>query len=687
MAIDLSQFRDTYFEESFENLDAMEQGLLDLGRGVSSDDAIQDIFRAAHSIKGGSGTFGFQSVTDFTHLLEAILDEMRDGRRQTDSELTNVLLRSVDALRTQLVSLRDDVELDAISTAEARADLEKILHVTQCVESRGDQEFEEEFQPSDDHGSADSGPETLRRWSIEFAPHAHLLQTGNDPHLIFEELRRLGELNLTVDTSHIPEWTRFDPESCYLRWSMELATSADRRSLEEAFEWVEGDCELSLDERVEDRTVGGRPGTREPHPEAQPSFSDGPRSETRAEARRAASIRVGTDKIDVLMNMVGELVITQSMLSQIVEEFSVDRVDDLRSGVAELEQHTRALQDSVMRIRMLPISFAFNRLPRIVHDTSAKLGKTVALQFSGENTEVDKTVLEKIGDPLVHIVRNALDHGFEDPEDRVAAGKPRQGTLSISASHQGGNVVIEVRDDGRGLDLERILEKARSSGIVGPEDQLSPGQIADLVFHAGLSTSDQISDVSGRGVGMDVVRCNISSLGGVVTLRTAAGVGTTVTIRLPLTLAILDGQLVRVGNDIYVLPLVSVSETLQIDPRRMRVVAGTQEVYRLQGSNIPILHLNRVLGSSVRDEDQRRQLLVVIENDGEKTGLVVDELLTQQQVVIKSLEANYVHIPGIEGATILGDGMVALILDVNELLRMSQSRIDLGCAASAHAGI
>jgi two-component system chemotaxis sensor kinase CheA len=382
---------------------------------------------------------------------------------------------------------------------------------------------------------------------------------------------------------------------------------------------------------------------------------------------------VAIDKVDDLINMVGELVITQSMLNQIGDNFDLSRLPKLLSGLAQLERNTRELQESVMRIRMIPISFAFNRFPRLVHDLSAKLGKKIELKMTGEQTELDKTVMEKIGDPLVHLVRNSIDHGIEMPEARRACGKPETGTLHLNAYHQSGHIVIEIGDDGAGLNRERIVRKARERGLIKDESGMTDAQIHDLIFLPGFSTAEQVSDLSGRGVGMDVVRRNIKALGGNVEIRSTPGQGTTMIIRLPLTLAILDGQTVRVGQDIYLIPLVSIVESVQLaDTGTVSRVTGKFEVIRLRDEYLPVLRLYQVFGLTPRATELDKGLLVVVEGEGHKAALFVDELLGQQQVVIKSLEANFQRVESIAGATILGDGMVALILDIPGLIRLAQ---------------
>jgi two-component system chemotaxis sensor kinase CheA len=371
--------------------------------------------------------------------------------------------------------------------------------------------------------------------------------------------------------------------------------------------------------------------------------------------------------------MVGELVITQSMLGQIGADFTFDKVSKLQEGLQDLERNVQVLHESVMQVRMLPISFTFNRFPRMVRDLSRQLNKKIDLVVKGEQTELDKTVMEKIGDPLVHLLRNSLDHGIETPAERVKAGKPETGVVSLNAFHQGGNIIIEINDDGAGLPKEKILAKARKNGIIGPDVGLSDEQINDLIFQPGFSTAEVVSDVSGRGVGMDVVRRNIQELGGHVSVKSAEGVGSTFSISLPLTLAILDGQLVRVGNQVYIFPLVSIVESLSVDMKQVSTVAGTCDLLRLRDEYIPIIPLYEAFGIEPDSRNLEKSLIVVVESENTKVGLVVDELQAQQQVVIKSLETNYQSVQGISGATILGDGTVSLILDIGGIVTIGQT--------------
>ena len=677
MSIDVAQFHQVFFEESYEGLEVMESGLVDLEIGQPDSEAINAIFRAAHSIKGGSGTFGFSAISDFTHVLETLLDEMRSGKRQVTRAAVDVLLLAVDSLRSMLDAARSGTDFDAQAVADVHRKLEEELHqgATPAVPAAvASSPATAEAQPS------------RGLWRIEFIPELHLFATGNDPVRLLRELERLGACSAEVDLSRMPDYAIYDPETCYTAWHLTLDGSVEEAAIREVFEWVEDDAKITISRDEPAAAEISETSTADQAlaavPEAQDRRAGDRRQSDRRQGERregeaataapASSIRVDIAKVDSLINLVGELVITQSMLGQFDDDSAPINFAMLREGLAQLERNTREQQESVMRIRMLPISFSFNRFPRLVRDLSSKLGKEVELKIIGEQTELDKTVLEKIGDPLVHLVRNSLDHGIEQPEMRLAAGKPGYGTLTLAARHEGGNIVIEIVDDGAGINTEILLAKARERGIVGADETMSEEAIRDLIFHPGFSTAKEVSDVSGRGVGMDVVRRNIKELGGLIELESTVGVGTTIRIRLPLTLAILDGQLVRVGNQTYIVPLVSIIESLQATPDRVKSVAGSAELYRLRGEYIPIIRLYDLFGIEPQSTALEQGLLVVVEGEGRRASIFVDELLGQQQVVIKSLETNYRKVDGISGATILGDGTVAMIIDAGGVIGLAR---------------
>ncbi len=672
---------DAFFEEAREGLETLESGLLGLADDPDGE-RIHPIFRAAHSIKGAAGAFGFSDVTNFTHHVETLLDLYRSGERSATQSEVDLLLRCVDGLRGMLDAARHGTASDAALIADLETELKTALAASMDGEPP-------RATPAPTPISATEPTRTTRSFEIGFRPHRHLLRTGNEPARILRELEGLGELEVTCDAGALPGLVELVPEDCYLAWNLRLAGSAEESAIREAFAWVDDDCDLTItevgaarDPAQEVAVANATSAATAPTPAAvhgTPAAALTPDKVGRASAAvavssEASSIRVSIEKVDALINMVGELVITQSMLGEIDHDFDLSRLEALRQGLAQLARNTRELQDSVMRIRMLPIGSTFNRFTRLVRDLGRQLGKQIELRTSGENTELDKTVLEKIADPLVHLIRNSIDHGVEPPEQRRAAGKPEVGVVHLNAYHQGSSVVIEVRDDGAGLDRARILESARNKGFVGANDELADEQVFDLIFLPGLSTAKEVSDVSGRGVGMDVVRRNIQDLGGTVSVRSAAGAGTTFAIRLPLTLAILDGQLVRVGDETYIIPLISIVESLQIQGALLNSIAGRAEVYRLRNEIIPVLRLHELFGSASAHRSLSGQLTVVVENEGQKLGVVVDELLGQQQVVIKSLETNFRRLEGVSGATILGNGVVALILDVAGLVQISRHR-------------
>lgn len=672
----MAQFHQTFFEESFEGLDLMESGLLDLDAGDADIDLINTIFRAAHSIKGGSGTFGFKRVCEFTHIMETLLDEMRDKRRKVTQEAVNILLQSVDCLRDMLASERNGSRMDEDRVSQIQGMLNDLFNKKEASQlpAAGN------TAPKEDNHDPDA-----QVWHIRFIPFPNLLAKGNDPVRMFRELDLLGELEVVANISNLAEFSSFNPEECYLSWNLTLKGAVTMESIKEIFEWVEDDCELDIRSLSQEKTADAVEHQSRPEgagngseKEKNPSPESINRDSSKAIDKRGApataensSIRVSIDKIDGLINMVGELVIIQSMLAQLGKDFDIDQLGKLRDGLSQLERNTRELQENVMRIRMLPISFAFNRFPRMVHDLSQKMGKQIELKMSGENTELDKTVMEKIVDPLVHLVRNSVDHGVEMPEARRACGKPETGLVHLNAYHKGGNIVIEISDDGAGLNKERILRKAQEKGLIKDGEIPSEEGINELIFLPGFSTAEVVSDVSGRGVGMDVVKKNIQALGGKIEIISREGKGTSFIIRLPLTLAILDGQLVSAGDQIYIIPLVSIIESLQIIEGNVNLIAGKAEVYKLRDEYIPIIRLYDVFNIPPKNTDLKGGLLVVVEGDGKKAGIFIDDLLDQQQVVIKSLETNFKRVEGVSGATILGDGTVALIMDISSLIRLS----------------
>ncbi|TAL86775.1 MAG: chemotaxis protein CheA [Rhodanobacter sp.] len=676
-AVDLTQFHKTFFEESHEGLDAMESALLALDAGSIDTELVHTIFRSAHSIKGGAATFGFADVAAFTHVAESLLEEVRSERRAVDPQLVDMLLRSVDCLR---VMLRRSSAGQPVADAESDALRAELLRLVSG-------EVEAASPPTTDTVSAVSG------WKIDFSALPHLLQTGNDPLRLFRELQQLGRLE--VVRVFLVEGTPatladVDPAQCYMGWELHLHAAVARADIDAVFDWLDGDCVLDVsplptaEAPAQDTPVQATDTTAAPQADVAAQAvvagaTDTPVQvvrETPAASAETSSIRVDIDKIDGLINMMGELVITQSMLSEIGENFQLSQLAILREGLAQLERNTRELQESVMRIRMLPIGSIFNRFPRLVRDLERKLDKRVKLELHGEHTELDKTVLEKIGDPLVHLVRNAIDHGLESPSRRKAVGKSETGTLKLNAYHEGSNIVVQISDDGAGLNRDAITAKALQNGLIGAGQNLSDAEVADLIFQPGFSTAAHATDLSGRGVGMDVVRRNVRDLGGSVSVRSVSGKGSTFTIALPLTLAIVDGLVTAVGGERYIVPLISIVESLRLTASAVRKVAGGGEVFHFRDAYLPIMRLHRSFACNEAVTEVERGIVVVVEEDGRRVGLLVDDLLGQQQAVVKSLEAHYRRVQGISGATILSDGSVALIVDVGGVVHMGrQSKV------------
>ncbi|HVY83171.1 MAG TPA: chemotaxis protein CheA [Steroidobacteraceae bacterium] len=771
MTLDLTQFHDAFFEESFEALDSMESALLKLDLGAPDAELINTIFRVAHSIKGGSATFGFSEIASFTHSLETLLDELRANRLQVTEATSDLLLKSVDAMRDMLRAVQAKKPIDSQRVADLQFETEQLLaqrHAAangaaghapapQANASQGSQPAAAAGSASAalsagataqanvplasagvSQASAQSGtpspasaPSSERRWKISFRPYPELFARGNDPLRMLRELHELGSLRAEAILDALPSFAELDTQSCYLAWNLELTGNVDEAAIRQVFDWAEGDCDLVIAEETapaapapaEDLTnydliaefdammaadaapkyepVQAPPASPQPaasipaaspapaaaSPAAaaegsgktEPAGSTEPahapervsKSETTAASGigDSGSIRVSVEKIDELMNTVGELVITQSMLSQLGRNLEGPASEQFRLGLAELERNMRELQDSVMRVRMLPISFVFSRFPRMVRDLAHRLGKQIEFTMTGEQTELDKTVLEKIGDPLVHLIRNSIDHGIEKPEVRVQRGKTPVGHLRLDACHRGGNICVEVHDDGAGLDPQKIMAKARARGLLGPNETLSDDQAVELIFLPGFSTAEQTTDVSGRGVGLDVVRRNVKELGGSIDIRNTPGQGARFIITLPLTLAIVDGQSIAVGKQNYIVPLISIIESLQIKQGSLNRIAGRGEVFAFRGDYVPVIRLHELFGVEPRARELDEGLIVIVEGDGRRVGLFVDDLLGQQQVVIKSLETNYGHIDGVSGATILGDGSVALILDLPGIIR------------------
>ncbi len=654
--LDLEEMKAIFIEECSENIDILENGLLRMGDGCSDADLLNEVFRAAHSIKGGGATFGFMEMSELTHHMETLLDEMRSLVRPVNDVDVELLLQSVDILR-DLIDTNTSQDDELIKSMQS-----KLVDALGKPSNAGNANV----AGKDEQTEVEESTKTEKIWHIEFIPKPEIVKRGNDPALLIRELTLLGKTKVTVDTSKVPSWGMLNPQLCYLSWKIDLEGAVEKESIIEIFEWVELDCTLEIKElKQADKSVESVEHPKDDNKEdAQPAGSN-ESAKNKTASTESSSIRIATEKVDTLINLVGELVITQSMLNR--AGLSDDEVDkeQFQEQLVQLERNTRELQESVMRVRMLPISFAFSRLPRLIRDLSKKLDKKIDLVVEGESTELDKTVLERMMDPFVHLVRNSIDHGIESPDERIAAGKSEAGTLTLRSYHQGSNVVIEIIDDGKGIDSERILDLARERGVIEEDEELSKEQINHLIFAPGFSTAKEVSDVSGRGVGMDVVRRNITDLGGRVTLHSELGEGTKVVIRLPLTLAILDGQLIRVSDQIFVIPILKIVETIEIKNANLHNVIQNGEVCKFRGEYLPLIRLRKSL--MLKDDNGEEGLIVIVDVHGKNVGFLIDEVLGQQQVVIKALEENFKAVQGISGATIMSNGKVALILDPQTL--------------------
>lgn len=664
---DLEQFRQTYISECFDLLADMEDRLLSLQEGEVDKEQLDAIFRCAHSIKGGSGAFGLDDILHFTHVLEALLDAMREGKVPVTRGAVDALLQASDIVSQMVRAANENRSTEPDIGSEVLEQLKRLAGMD---------------EPACEVVAVEDEAETTENttWEIQFVPHEALFHTGNEPLLILRELSQLGTVALTLNTDRVPTLADIDPTVCYLSWLIQLTTSRSEKDIAEVFEFVEDHCDLTIsrmkapDAAVE-KTEVAVADARQPVGQAAKAPKE--------QAVQAASIRVDIDKVDRLVNMVGELVITEAMLRSQIRLLAMDQFTGLVRGIDELSQHTRELQEAVMAVRMQPVKSVFARMPRIVRDLSAQLGKDIVLEMAGENTEVDKTVIEQLGDPLTHMIRNSVDHGVETPEVRVAAGKPAQGTIKLLAEHRSGRIIIEIRDDGAGINRERVIAKAKEKQIIAPEATLSDEECDNLIFQAGFSTAEKVSNVSGRGVGMDVVKRNIEALGGTVRVTSEPGQGSLFTVSLPLTLAILDGMIVRVGKENYIIPINSIIETLRPKPQDVRSVEGQSDVINVRGEFISLIYLYRLFGIEGAQEETSQALVVLVESGREKIGVMVDELIGQQQVVIKSLEENSDAVAGVSGATILGDGKVSLILDIPGLCRMRWQRHKAGLGRMA----
>jgi len=668
---DYAQFKVTYFAECTELLADVEIQLSELSTGSDDPEVLHAIFRAVHSIKAGAGAFKFTQLAKFSHEFEALLDRMRDGRIAVTEEGVNLLFRASDILSDMIDAAENETDLDADFGHQILAE------ISQMISGRTDSTpiaAATDDSPAEDSATSTPEPQGPVTYHISFAPKAELFKHANEPLLIVREMKTLGEVAATPKLERLPTLAKMDGEEAYIAWDFELITTAPLEDVEEVFEFVTEDCSLDIiiaqSEQEQENEAGTTAST-----EAPPSpTSNAPQASKSPVATKVTSIRVDLDRIDRLVNMVGELVITQSMLSQQTNDLPADQFPNMVRGLEELALHTRELQESVMAIRMQAVKSVFSRMPRLVRELSAKLGKKVQLTTLGENTEVDKTVIEEISDPITHMIRNSLDHGLESTEERIAAGKSETGNVTLSAEHRGGRIVITISDDGRGINRERVLSIAREKGLIAENATPGDDEIDNMIFAPGFSTAEKVTDVSGRGVGMDVVRRNIQALGGRVSIQSTPGKGSRFVMTLPLTLAVMDGMIVQTGGAKYVIPIPNIVESMRPDKSTLKRLPNGQNLVSIRGQYIPLCPLHKIFHIENAITDPAKALVVLVETEEYGiTGIIVDELIGQQQVVIKSLESNYKPVTGISAATILGNGKVAPILDIEALFRISQA--------------
>jgi two-component system chemotaxis sensor kinase CheA len=710
----MAEIKATFFQECEEQLGELEIGLLAMEAGDNDSETVNAVFRAVHSVKGGAGAFGLDDLVHFAHVFETTMDEVRTGRLAPTPDVVKPLLRAADVLADLVRAARDGGSIDAARNDAVAAELSAFTGEDADAQDDDDGMGDIAFQPLQ-VVLPEEGPPTVADaggWTVRFKPRAELYQKANETVLLLRELTRLGEIDVELDTSELPPLAQLDPEGAYLTWHIRLQSDVSEEQVRGVFEFVDIDCELDIS-----GAGGGAPGL-DPDAEAGPGLdiaaliksaqaqvfevvgapAAGPVEESagatpaesgRPEAAKAGAgasasvsaptIRVDLERVDRLIDLVGELVINQATLAERVTEAGLARASSVAVGLEELEQLTREIQDSVMAIRAQPVKSVFQRMPRLAREVASATGKQVRVVTEGEGTEVDKTVIERLADPLTHMIRNAIDHGLEKPERRREAGKNPEGVVKLSAVHRSGRIVIEVSDDGAGINRERVKAIAIEKGLIAPEATLTDEETDNLIFMPGFSTADAVSDISGRGVGMDVVRRSIQELGGRISIASRPGLGSTFTMSLPLTLAVLDGMVISAGAQTLVAPLTAIVETLQ--PRRADVhsVSGGAQVISIRGSYVALIDVGMALGFRAEPLDPEEGVALLIEGEGaSRAVLLVDAIQGQRQVVIKSLEANYRQVPGIAAATILGDGRVALILDVDALVaasRHSESRL------------
>ncbi|MAU98199.1 MAG: chemotaxis protein CheA [Fulvimarina sp.] len=745
----MAEIRQTFFEECAEQLAELEAGLLAIENGEADSDTVNAVFRAVHSIKGGAGAFCLDDLVHFAHVFETTLDEMRSGRLDSSDHVVKIMLRSADALADLVTAARDGGTADAERSGALINELKGLVALAKGEEPPAPSAGTAKSAPASDGPVYDDGMGDIdftpvavdlsdlmgmggdNRFKIVFKPSSRMYAKANEANRVLRDVYALGEAKVVCDMSEVPLLTAIDPEGAYLTFNIELSTAESEDKVREVFEFVEFDSELSVEvmeddddgddsddpdiadilarikaapddegpEEVKEAEVEAKPAApakvaEAPAPARPAAPSEAAKADAGGDAKGGAAagggaaqtIRVDLERVDRLIDLVGELVIHQVMLSQRAYQAGLARASDVAVGFDELEQLTREIQDSVMAIRAQPVKSVFQRLPRLVREVADISGKQVKLVTEGEWTEVDKTVIERLADPLTHMIRNAIDHGLERPEERLEAGKPEEGIVRVAAMHRSGRIVIEISDDGAGINRKRVKEIAIKKGLVPPEANLSDEEIDNLIFLPGFSTAEKISSLSGRGVGMDVVKRSIQALGGRVSIVSRPGKGSTFTMSLPLTLAVLDGMIVSVGDQTVVVPLTAIIETLQPKASEVKSFGGDARLVQVRDNFLPLVDVARELGYSYELASATGGVAILVEaENGARSALLVDAIQGQRQVVIKSLEANYGRVPGIAAATILGDGRVALILDVDAVVATSRPEGNFFNSGMQHA--
>lgn len=711
----MAAIRQTFFQECDEQLADLESGLIKIDEGDRDPETVNAVFRAVHSIKGGASAFGFDDLVEFVHVFETTLDLLRSNRIEATQQVAACFLRSSDVLADLVGGAREGSAVNPDKVAEAKGELQSLCEAAGGEsDAASDADFADlDFEPvaislDTIFGDFDDSEPEPHRYVVSFRPRPALYAKGNEAFLLLRALGELGSFRVACNTADTPFLDELDPEGAYFSWTVHLETKDDARAdIQAVFEFVEFDCDLSIEDENDARqdsviedveepavfveepkltvsthdaqaaAIVREAAPQQPQPQAQPSAEPRKSEASSSSPAPQPTIRVDLERVDRLINLVGELVINQAVLSQRVSEAGLSRASSVMIALDELEQLTRDIQDSVMAIRAQPVKPIFQRMSRVVREVAAITKKSVRLVTEGESTEVDKTVVERLTDPLTHMIRNAVDHGIESAEQRLSVGKPEEGTLKLSAMHRSGRVVIEVSDDGAGINRQRVRQIAVSKNLIAPDALLSDEEIDNLIFAPGFSTTETASAISGRGVGMDVVKRAVQALGGRISIASRPGLGSTFSLSLPLTLAVLDGMVVTIGEQTFVVPLTAIVETMQPKKESVHLIGSGTRLIRSRDAFIPLVDVGAVLHNRPSLVDPTTQVALLAESEsGGRCALLVDEIQGQRQVVIKSLEANYGRVFGIAAGTILGDGRVALIIDVDGIINSLRADSD-----------